>query len=191
MFKIIFTLFLIIIPFSLASSKTNVSKLPIYGGGMMVSTGFINLPVDIEGLNGWGLGIGGRIYFNIGRYFRLGKLGGNFSMDYKNGSKFEYYYSGFTFEGAFRFWRFTLAPGAIVGWGGYYVLDKLTVSDNGFITAREYNGNFFLISPSLSLEFRVSPLISFTLVADYPFVEVEGRNNFGGPKIAFGIIFTK
>lgn len=200
--KIVFLVFfsLIILPSAIiASENKKNAKKRIFGGGMLIQSVVVNLPDIADELNGFMIGIGGRLHFYITPWFRLGTIGGAFDFSYRNDSYFKFGYGGVTFEANIQVGRFDIAPGILIGGGSYTVIDKIQKNSDGSTLIRESKGSTFHWAPMLSVEFAITHSLSLTLVFDFPYAAIETAKvsggstatHFGGPMIAFGVIFNK
>ncbi len=171
---------------------------PTYAGGMMLLGGGVDLQDDFPGLEGVTFGVGGRLVFMVGRGFRLGILGGTGKMTYgPHDSQFQYNFGALSAEWGLTRGRLTGTVGVSGGAARYYLLDKLDVSADGLITAREYQEAVPVFSPFVAFEFALTGRLRATLFIDYPWMSVEGhphggsRVGAGGLRVGAGLLFVK
>jgi hypothetical protein len=158
---------------------------------MMVSGGSISLENGFADMSGLYAGVGGRLFFIFGPGFRLGTLGGTKKMTYGAAeSRFEFTHSGLTAEWGMSVRNLTMAAGVLGGRVNYYILHKSHISDDGRITAREYENAVPYFSPLVSCEYSLSNRLRAAVVADYPLMRIEG-NRHGGLRLGAGILFVK
>ncbi len=176
----------------LTSSAAQAAKdQPTYAGGMMVMGGGIAMEDVFGGMKGVNVGVGGRLMFMTGYGFRVGILGGTGKMTYgEHDSLFQYNHSAISAEWGMTRKRWTMNAGFTGGWAKYYILHKMDVSEDGLITAREYQKSVPIFSPFASFEFALSSRLRATLFVDYPFWPIEGHRH-NHLRIGVGILFVK
>jgi len=164
---------------------------PTYAGGMMLVGGGVALQDEFPGLEGVTFGVAGRLVFMVGRGFRIGIHGGTGEMTYgPHESQFQYSHGSLSAEWGLTRGRFTGTVGFSGGYARYYILDKLDVSADGLITAREHEDAGPVFSPFVAFEFALTGRLRATLFIDYPWMSVEGHPH-GGSRVGAGLLFVK
>jgi len=176
-------------------------KSSIYSGGAQLHMGYGFINSDYGQITGLLLGIGGRIHFNIGKYFRVGSGGAVTKFNYKSEamkgtenyekSYFQIGYGGITAEFKYRFKKFQFAVGFLVGGGSVTNMHFIRDNGDGMEISDFTEQPAFIITPTLIFEFFIKESLSLSIQIDYLFSN-KLLNDFQlGPRIYIGIFFNK
>jgi hypothetical protein len=163
-----------------------------FSTGVMFKIGYFNLP-NTRSISGMPLGVAGRFYFELHKYFRLGFLGSSGSIEYGNHSTFSIGYFGPTVETKFdvSFVRFAL--GFFIGAGHWTNFHVSSVNEStGELTGKHYDSWTFLVSPVFSVEFAVTKSIAIVVLGEFLIGSHLGSDiTAGGPTFGIGLLFKK
>jgi len=176
-------------------------KSYIYSGGAQIHIGYGFVKSNYGLLQGVPLGIGGRMHFNLGKYFRIGSGGAVTSFTYKNSlsATSEYYeknyleigYGGLTAEFMYRIGDFKVALGVLLGGGAIKNLHILTDNGDGTIDSVLTEYAAFIVMPTLIFEYFVTDSISLHIQVDYLMSNKILSDFQLGPRIYLGVLFNK
>ena len=177
--------------------ETRIKK-KLFSGGMQFHFGYSNISTPYQTVNNFIFGIGGRAYFNVWDYIRIGLGGASTKTDYSPlfiddagmKSYVDLGYGGVLLEFKFHYKRFLFSAGCMIGGGGYTSLIVLTKSGTTYNTAYSEGATFIAI-PAVNFEFFITESISATVSFDYFF----GSRIVDGSQYGFrgliGILFYK
>ncbi len=196
-FKILVTLTALVLSLS-AQAQEHAGKIyKGFIGGMFVHRGHTKITTEIPNdISAYCFGIGGKIAFNFGNYFRIGSEGYSSHYSYGgNGSYLSLGWGGILLESGKSFTKFRIIAGATFGGGGiknlYIISGKYTDFDKDTVIFRK-NASF-IYAPYCGIEIFLGKKL--TLVSKIDFVsnlhkQFEGNNTLGA-RYYVGIMFRK
>jgi len=190
------TRYMVIFCLTLSYQANAEKNAPFFSGGMALQSGYISLNTPGGATEGFCRGLGGRLHFYLGNYFRAGTAGAGVSLAYQSpgaaGSTFSLGYGGITLEVSIprNKWRFSV--GVFSGGGSLTHLHIVSRQEEFIDQAILKEYTTFIASPLITVEYRFRESLSFMGMGDY-FLgpRFHNRKSLGGPKLHLGVLFNK
>ncbi len=198
--KIAKTLLLLIVFYSLTYThpghESSPQKPAFFGGGMAMQTGYVSIENDFGTIKSFLFGLGGRLYFNVGKALRLGGAGASVKCSYEDpGLKDSYVrigYGGITGEASIPVKAFRFSFGLLVGGASYANLHIISKGDANTFEVVSDQRSTFVLSPIATVERSLTQSLSLMLMVDYLWgPDLGDQKHLGGPKVHMGVLFNK
>lgn len=167
-----------------------------FRGGMFPHAGFLYNDDSDTKIQGFCVGIGGKIVFPVSNHFRVGTEGYVTSYNYKNNEGFyKLGWGGLLFEYVPKISRLMPVLGVAVGGGG--IKDLYPVSgnykDNEYDVAIYKKYSTMVIAPQVSLEYKLTSHINLATKIDYLLYPGNEFTKYiaHGPRVYFGVLFSR
>lgn len=171
-------------------------EIELFRGGMFLHSGYVKNNLSKAKVDGALFGIGGKLSFRIGNHFRLGTEGYVSNYNYPNNKgKYKIGWGGILTE--YQFTNKKLSPVIGLNWGAGSTHDLFTLSGN-FTDNNSDNAIYkvysnFVISPNLSLEYKLNSHMCLATKIDYNLYPFNEYKNYtaNGLRFYIGILFIK
>ena len=178
--------------FSAGISFSQQEKGIHYIGGMYYGAGFHNFTTPVISQSVLVNNVGGRLAFSIGKYFRIGIMGGNTFKHYdENASSYKIGHGGLTGEFNYKANRLNAGLGIYTGGGKYRNL-YVTGKTGNSITGDYRNESFMFFVPFATASYSLTTKLSLSCMIEY-FDDMLFSKQLacGGTNVKIGILFSR
>lgn len=174
----------------------DVKEERTFGGGMAIQAGYTSLENEFGNFDGVIFGMGGRLYFYLGKLIRIGGAGAAVKLLYEDPGLKESYvrigYGGLTAEFTWRLGDWQISPGLLIGGAGFSNLHVISKSGGDTVDAFLDHRTTLVLSPIITLERSLTDAISLMGMIDYLWgPDLGDKQHLGGPKVHIGVLFVK